>query len=200
MKQFVQSISFLILTIPFLLILSSCEPTPKEIADQKEKEVIAQHDIAMEKMTAECKKTLNELLSEKNEFMMDSSSHHAAHLPECNKAIKDLEMAEEAMMVWMREYSEASKVTRTDAERITFYDAELVKINAVNEQLTVSLKEAQHFFHNWLVDKVESKKKQQTETQDSTNTSDDKDGDSDVMDSDVDMESTSDDTNKDAQV
>ena len=149
-------------TAPFLalliaLITFGCEPTTKEIADNLEKELIAEHDIAMAKME-HVQHTMSVLNKERTEFMLDSASHHAAHLEECDKSIVDLEAADKAMMDWMHQYAKASKETRTDDERIKFYEAEMVKIKAVNELIHTSVKEGEHFVRKFYIDKADHQK------------------------------------------
>ena len=169
--------STLILLSLLALLSFSCEPTPKEIADNKEKELIEEHDKAMAKIE-HMQHTLGVLNKERTEFMLDSASHHAAHLEDCDIAIKDIQIADKAMMDWMHDYAKNSKISRTDDERIAFYNEEMVKIKDVNEKITISIKEGERFVHKFFIDKAEHKqnleesKDKQIEKTDSTQNED----------------------------
>jgi len=121
-------------SLAFIVIhTGSCKPESDKVA-QLEAEVMKIHDEVMPKMTdlATAKKELGVALENGADSTM------------VFEYLSKVEEADEAMMVWMDEYESPSE-TSTEAEKLTYLNLELGRINKVKEKMLKAIKDATTF-------------------------------------------------------
>jgi hypothetical protein len=116
----------------------SCKPELDKAA-QLEAEVMKIHDEVMPKMTdlAAAKKELGVALENGADSTM------------VFEYLRKVEEADEAMMVWMEEYESPSE-TSTEAEKLTYLNLELGRINEVKEKMLKAIKDATTFTSQYI--------------------------------------------------
>ncbi len=117
----------------------ACGPNEKSVQKARYDEVMAIHDEVMPK-TGTIRKLKGELRAKAESLSnFDSLSIEAQKIL---GAIKELEAANESMMVWMRAFSEPAEETQHD-EVLKFYAEELEKVREVREKILTSIEKAE---------------------------------------------------------
>ena len=114
-----------------MMLFSSCENKDKIAMQQLFDQVMKVHDEVMPKMDDihDAKKALKEKLSTADSTLVFSS-------------IKELDNADEAMMVWMQEFN-SSYETMPVEEQKKYLNTEMEKINKVKEIMLAAIDNAQ---------------------------------------------------------
>ncbi len=122
-----------------LFIAMACQNQQQELEEQKS-EVLEVHDRTMEKR--------GKLIQTKSELdsYMTVAEDSASNL---YSAINGLQMADEAMMNWMRNFESPDEKGGTDAEKIEYLKEEKKKIKEIEEQTQKALEKAEKVASNY---------------------------------------------------
>ncbi|MEJ8804001.1 hypothetical protein [Pontibacter sp. H249] len=143
---------YLILSISFALaILCSCSQgqSPKEQKEALEERVLAVHDTAMAKMgdIYKLRKGLRTLRDTLEVQQADSSTLNSLQIQ-----IQLLNRADEAMMVWMRQYKAPAK-DMPNEQALNYLQQELVKIEKVQTLMDSTINAARNTYTSYDQDK-----------------------------------------------
>lgn len=126
------------LTVMVLLVLiASCSTPQKKLEKQAEPtlkdQVMDVHDEVMPRM-GELRKTQKELLA-----LMDSSVADSAGAARLGELAKNIELANESMMAWMRNFDPELEGTPEEVEQ--YLQSQLKSIEQVKKEMLTSLEE-----------------------------------------------------------
>ena len=121
----------------FLILLSSCGNDPTQVVKQLETEVIAIHDEVMPKTN-----DIHKLKKELKNRLEDTQDSTAIF-----DLIKELDNADEFMMVWMDQYQKVD-MTKDTSENMSYLRDQKVKIIEVKEAMLNSIKHTEEYLKN----------------------------------------------------
>lgn len=123
------------------LILGNCQQKESSTEDRLHTEVMARHDTIMDEM-----QTIVNLKSELEDRLdsleVEDEEEHAALKNEIELAILELNLANESMMNWMRNYNRDFKGTE-ELTREQYLKSENEKIKSVGEQFNEAIRRAE---------------------------------------------------------
>ena len=120
------------------IIVVACGPDRTAIQKEKHEEVMAVHDEVMPKMGT-IEKLKKQFQSRADSLLQVDST---ADVSEYLEMARQLEEANESMMVWMRAYDRPDENTSHE-DALKFYEAEMEKVMEVRDKMLNSIERAQ---------------------------------------------------------